>query len=76
MTIFEFLQDKELIAVETVNNLILNLELSDGSIYGLNVDTSEIAAGTPLTHRVDFTINDNLLILDDIEIDMNIIEVL
>lgn len=77
MTLKEFLQDKTLSAVETVDgyNLIVNVYV-DETCYGLNVDMSNIVAGTALTKREDFTLEGDILSLDAITIDMSKTEML
>ena len=77
MTLKEFLQDKPLSAIETVDghNLIVNIYV-DETCYGLNVDMTNVVAGTMLTKREDFTLTDNMLSIDDITIDMSKIEML
>jgi len=77
MTLKEFLQDKTLSAVETVDghNLIVNVYV-DETCYGLNVDMSNIVAGTPLTKREDFTINGDILSVDAISLDISKTEML
>ena len=71
MTLKEFLQDKTLSAVETVDghNLIVNVYI-DETCYGLNVDMSNIVAGTTLTKREDFTLTDDTLLVDNITLDI------
>lgn len=77
MTLKEFLQDKTLSAVETVDghNLIVNVYV-DETCYGLNVDMSNIVAGTPLTKREDFTINGDTLSVDNISLNISKTEML
>jgi hypothetical protein len=77
MTLKEFLQDKTLSAVETVDgcNLIVNVYV-DETCYGLRVDTSNIIAGTPLTKREDFVLTDDMLSVDAISLDMSKTEML
>ncbi len=77
MTLKEFLQDKTLSAVETVDghNLIVNVYI-DETCYGLNVDMSNIVAGTLLTKREDFTIDGDTLSVDNISIDISKTEML
>ena len=70
MTAKEFLQDKTLIAIEVVDNLILNLVIEE-SIWGLDVDTSNIQSGTPLIRTIDFTIENDILKSNDISLDLN-----
>ena len=77
MTLKEFLQNKTLSAVETVDghNLIVNVYV-DETCYGLNVDMSNIVAGTPLTKREDFTLNRDILSVDTISLDISKTEML
>ena len=77
MTLIEFLQDKTLSAVETVDghNLIVNIYV-DETCYGLNVNMTNIVAGTMLTKREDFTIEGDILSIDNITLDMSKIEML
>jgi hypothetical protein len=67
MTIKEFLVDKILTAVETVDNLIINLVCGE-SLNGINVDTSNIPSGTLTTRRNDFTLIDDILSVDNISV--------
>jgi hypothetical protein len=67
MTIKEFLQDNSLTAVETVDNLIINLVCGE-SLYGIDVDTSNIPSGTLTTRRTDYTLIDNILSVDTISV--------
>ena len=67
MTIKEFLQDNTLTAVETVDNLIINLVCGE-SIYGIDVDTSNIPSGTLTTRRTDYTLVDNILSVNTISV--------
>ena len=77
MTLKEFLQDKTLSAVETVDghNLIVNIYV-DETCYGLNVDMTNVVAGTMLTKREDFTLTDDTLSVDNISLDISKIEML
>jgi len=67
MTIKEFLQDNSLTAVETVDNLIINLVCGE-SLYGIDVDTSNIPSGTLTTRTTNFTLTDNTLSADGISV--------
>jgi hypothetical protein len=69
-TLKEFMQENNVTAFETVNDLILNVVV-DQTSYGLNVDTSNISAGTVLTKHETFTLNGDLLTVDNITIDTN-----
>jgi hypothetical protein len=67
MTIKEFLEDKTLTAVETVDNLIINLVCGE-SLYGIDVDTSNIPSGTLTTRRTDYTLINDILSVDTISV--------
>lgn len=79
MTLKEFLQDKTLEAVELIDfdyNQIINVYVDGGAGYGLNIDTSNIPAGTPLEYTTDFTLNGDILSVSDFSINTNDIEML
>ena len=71
MTVKEYLVDKTLIAVETVEGLILNLVLENDSLKSLLVDTSNIQSGIPLNRTEDFVLTENDLTANGITIDIN-----
>jgi hypothetical protein len=77
MTLKEFLETNTISAVDTVDgfNLIINVYVEE-TIYGLKADTSNIPAGTPLTKREDFTINGDILSVDNLSIDISKTEML
>jgi hypothetical protein len=75
MTIKEFLIDKRLTAVEIVDNLIINLVCYE-SIYAVDIDTSNIPEGTLIIRRFDFTLNDNILSVDNISVNTEITNML
>lgn len=62
MTLKEFLTDKTLTSVEITEqyNLIYNVYV-DQAGYGLDIDTSNVEAGTPLEMRQDFTLENDIL---------------
>ena len=69
MKIKEFLQENTLDAVETVNNIIINL-VSGDTCYGILVDTTNIISGTQTVRREDFILTDSILSVDDISINI------
>lgn len=77
MTLKEFLETNTISAVETVDgyNLIVNVYV-DEACYGLNADMSNIVAGTSLTKREDFTLDGDILSVDNISIDISKTEML
>ena len=44
--------------------------------YGLNIDTSNIPAGTPLEYRTDFILENDILSISDVSINTNDVEML
>lgn len=77
MTLKEFLETNTISAVDTVNgfDLIINVYV-DGACYGLNIDTSNVPAGTLLTTREDFDVVGDILSVDNISLDMSKTEML
>jgi hypothetical protein len=77
MTLKEFLTDKTLTSVEITEdyNLIYNVYV-DQTGYGLDIDTSNVEAGTPLTMRQDFTLENDILSVAGISIDTTQISML
>lgn len=75
MTAKEFLEGKTLTAVETVENLVINLVI-DEAIYGLDVDTSTIEAGTSVVRTEDFSIEGDTLTTGDITVDLSTTDML
>ena len=69
MTIQEFLNENTLSAIEKTDTLIINLVVGE-STYGLNVDTSSIEAGTPLTRTTNFQIDGDLLVSGELSLDI------
>ena len=70
MTLKEFLTDKTLTSVEITEqyNLIYNVYV-DQAGYGLDIDTSNVEAGTQLYMRQDFTLENDILSVAGISID-------
>jgi hypothetical protein len=71
----EFLKEKNLTAIEIANNLVLNL-IVDGTTYGIDVDTSNISFGTVLNRTENFSINGDVLTIENTLFDLNLIEML
>ena len=70
MTVQEFLNSNTLSSVEKTDNLIINLVIGE-LVYGVNVDTSSIIAGTILTRTTNFQIDGNSLNCEGISIDIS-----
>jgi hypothetical protein len=75
MTAKQFLEGKTLTAVETVDSLILNLVIGE-EVHGLEVDTSQIIGGTPLTRTNNFTITNDILTVDSLTLDLSLTDML
>jgi hypothetical protein len=71
----EFLNGKTLTAVETVNNLIINLVIEE-TLYGLKIDTSSILSGTKLIRTNQFEIQDDILTVGIISMDLTTTDML
>jgi hypothetical protein len=71
----EFLNGKTLTAVETVNNLIINLVIEE-TLYGLKIDTSSILSGTKLTRINQFEIQNDILTVGTISVDLTTTDML
>ena len=69
MTLKQFLTDKTLTSVEITEqyNLIYNVYV-DQAGYGLDIDTSNVEAGTQLHMREDFTLENDILSVAGISI--------
>jgi hypothetical protein len=65
----EFINGKEVTAVETVESKILNLVI-DSTRYGLNIDTSTIKSGTKLKRTTSFKIADDILTVGTISVNL------
>ena len=77
MTLKEFLTDKTLTSVEITEqyNLIFNVYV-DQAGYGLDIDTSNVEAGTQLYMSEDFTLENDILSVAGISIDTTQINML
>jgi len=79
MTLKQFLLGKTLVAVDLIDfdyNQIINVYVDENICYGLNIDTSNIPAGTPLEYRTDFTLENDILSVSDVSINTNDVEML
>jgi hypothetical protein len=77
LTLKQFIFGKRITAIDTVDgfDLIINVYV-DGACYGLNIDLSNVPGGTSLTTREDFTIDGDILSVDNISIDISKTEML
>lgn len=77
LTLKQFIFGKRITAIDTVDgfDLIINVYV-DNACYGLNVDLSNVPGGTALTKREDFTIEGDILSVDNISLDISKTEML
>lgn len=61
MTLKEFIETNEVEGFVIIEDTVILSVVSDGTPYGLDVDTSSIIMGTPVTFSSDFSIEDNIL---------------
>jgi hypothetical protein len=71
----EFLNKKTLTAVETVNNLIINLVIGE-TLYGLKTNTLTIPSGTKLIRTNQFKIQDDILTVGTMSINLTTTDML
>jgi len=77
LTLKQFIFGKRITAIDTVDgfDLIINIYVDD-VCYGINVDVSNVPGGTSLTKREDFTIDGDILSIDNISLDISKTEML
>ena len=75
MTLKEFSLENKIIGLELYQDILINVVVNNSS-YGLDVDTSNIVAGSQLTYQEDFYIFENILSYSDIQINMDEINML
>ena len=77
LTLKQFIFGKRITAIDTVDgfDLIINVYVDD-ACYGLNIDLSNVPGGIPITTREDFTIEGDILSIDNIFIDISKTEML
>lgn len=76
MTLKVFIEENPPTAFEIIpNTIILNI-ISNNQIYALDVDTSNIQSGTQLVTIADYTIENDLLTVENITVNTNEIHVL
>jgi hypothetical protein len=72
MKLNEFLNQNIVTAFEYIENVtIINVIVEDSQIYGIDVDTSNIEAGTQVLKTSTFTIIDNILNVDGLELNIS-----
>lgn len=72
MKLKEFLNQNIVTAFEYVENVtIINAIVEDSQIYGIDIDTSNIEAGTPVLKTSTFTIIDDILNVEGLELNIS-----
>ena len=71
MTLKEFLEENQVTAFEIVENVVIVNVVVGSRTQGLDVDTSNIVAGTVLKKVYDFTVDDDILTVDGLTLDIN-----
>jgi hypothetical protein len=76
MNLKEFIEKNEVTGFEMVGNLILSV-IVDEALHGINVDTSNIEAGTLVEKVIDYQIvENNLLMINNYEYDLTQLDLL
>lgn len=71
MSLKTFLQQNNITSIEIIPNItILNIICND-IIYGLDVDTSNVLANTPLTITSEYIIENDILLVGSLSVDTN-----
>lgn len=69
MKLNEFLNQNVVTGFEYVENVtIINAIVEDSQIYGIDIDTSNIESGTPVLKTSTFTVIDDILYVDGLEL--------
>ncbi len=69
MKLNEFLNQNVVTGFEYVENVtIINAIVEDSQIYGIDIDTSNIESGTPVLKTSAFTVIDDILYVDGLEL--------
>lgn len=67
-TLKRILEEKQITAFDVLDDNILMAAITDnGESINLDADTSNIVAGTPVIRKTDFTINNDILTIDDVD---------
>jgi len=73
MKLAEFLNQNVVTGFEYIENVtIINVIVEDSQLYGIDIDTSNIESGTPVLKTSTFTIIDDILHVEGLE--LNILE--
>jgi hypothetical protein len=69
MTLREFIKENQITAFEIVSGIILNIVVGE-ALYGLDVDTSQIEGGVKVERIEEFTIEEDYIIVNGIELSL------
>jgi hypothetical protein len=75
MKLKEFIKKNDVTAYDVVDNIIINAVVGN-TPYGLDVDTSGIPGGTLLVTVKDFTMEGDMLTVNDITVNVNDIDMI
>ena len=76
MTLKQFIEENNVTSYDVIeDNLIINALVGE-AVYGLDVDTSNIPAGTPTVNYDIFTLVGDILTVDNITINTNDVNML
>lgn len=76
MKLKTFLENNTVTAFEIIPNILILNAFVGNSPYGLDVDTSNIPAGTVLSKINNFTIDNNILTVDGLSINIEMTNML
>lgn len=71
MNLKTFLQENNVTGFETISGVIVMNVLVGDTSYAIDVDTSNIQAGTSLTRTEQWTIENDILTVDGISLNIN-----
>ena len=71
MILRQFLQENQITGFEIIENQLIINVVTNETLYGLSVDTSNIQSGTPVTFTADYIINDNMIEIDELSINID-----
>jgi len=70
MNLKTFLENNNVNAFEIIPNILILNVFVDNTPYGLDVDTSNIQAGTQLSKITNFSIDNNILTVDTLSLNI------
>ena len=70
MNLKDFIENKNITGFEIIPNILILNVFVDNTPYGLDVDTSNIQAGTQLSKITNFSIDNNILTVDTLSLNI------